>query len=124
MNLLKSTFKSFLIFSIILTIITFIYTILIYNNIINSEPNNIRIFSFITGIILFFIVGLISGKSKGNNGWLKGLITGTIIYGLIIIIKSLQNNLNDYFIFIKIITNLLSSTLGGILGINFKRKRA
>lgn len=124
MNLLKSTLKSLLIFTIILSIITIIYTILIYNNILIKDPKQIKILAFITGIILFFIVGIVSGKKSEKNGWLRGLISGLLIYGIIIIIKSLNNNLNDYFIFIKITTYLLSSTLGGILGINFKRKRA
>ena len=124
MNLLKSTLKSLLIFTIILSIIAIIYTILIYNNILIKDPKQIKIIAFITGIILFFIVGITSGKKSEKNGWLRGLISGLLIYGIIIIIKSLNNNLNDYFIFIKITTYLLSSTLGGILGINFKRKRA
>ena len=124
MNLLKSTLKSLLIFTIILSIITIIYTILIYNNVLIKDPKQIKIIAFITGIILFFIVGITSGKKSEKNGWLRGLISGLLIYGIIIIFKSLNNNLNDYFIFIKITTYLLSSTLGGILGINFKIKRA
>lgn len=121
MNLIKSTLRSIFIFTIILIVFCLIYTLLLYNNILTFDNQNISIFSFIIGIVLFILLGLFSSIKSDSKGWLKGLISGITVYSIVIIFKSLRNDLNDIMIIIKIITYLLSSTFGGIIGINMNK---
>ena len=65
----------YLIFTIILTTISFIYALLLHNGILfTTEPgfNNV---TFIIGLILFFILGLLSGIVAKKNGLIEGLLS-------------------------------------------------
>lgn len=119
MKYLKKILKgfSFSIFSIL--ILTFIFTILNYFNIINSQ---IMIISKII-IPLFSLAlgGYIMGKDSEKNGWIEGLKLGLIIVLLIIIgnlIFSQKIILKDLIFYIIL---LISSVLGGMIGINRKK---
>ena len=79
MNWLITKLKEILIFTIILFIFMVIYTSLILFEIVPNDNNLIRTITFIMGLILFLILGLISGKKEKKNGWLTGILSSIII---------------------------------------------
>ncbi len=125
MNILKQKAVSFLISTIILSIITIVYTSLLYTGKINNDSKAIYRTTFIIGTIVFFLFGLISGMIEKKHGFLSNFISGLIVISIIILIRLLSKRvilLNDW---IKYAVYLISCMLGGILGVNmtFKRKK-
>lgn len=119
-KLIKQKIIVYLFFLLILSIFIGIYSFLIYTNKINSDRKTINMHSFVIGVILFLILGIISGNIAQKNGLLEGLIASLII----ILISLIINFIIDVpFInknFIKTITYLVSSSAGGIIGVNIK----
>ena len=107
-------------FLLSLLIYLIIITSLSYINIFNYKVTSTINFIFIN--LLFFIFGFKSGKRSEKKGFLSGLITGTVntltLLFLSMIFKCLPNSKTLLYFLILII----SSVLGGILGINFKGK--
>ncbi len=119
MKYLKKILKSFLFTTLSILLLTFIFTLLNYFNIINSK---IMIISKII-IPLFSLAlgGYIIGKGAEKNGWLEGLKLGLIITLLIFVgnlIFSPKLILKDLIFYILLIT---SSMLGAMIGINRKK---
>ena len=113
-------FKNILIILTTLVINTIIFGSLSYINIINE-----KVLFFIQYIMLFitlFIEGYYLGKNKDKNGYIEGLINGSIISISFIIINLLtKRDFNIYkllFYLLIIVVSMLSS----ILGINKKMK--
>lgn len=119
-NFLKKKLFVYSIFIVILTIFSIFYALLIYNDKINSEAKSFNVWTFIIGLICFFVLGLLAGNTAQKNGLLEGLIAA-----LIVILVSLIINffVREPFIgksFVKIISFFTASSLGGVLGVNFK----
>ncbi len=124
MTFLKNKAKSFLLFFIILTISILVYTLLLHNQVISSSKNSVFITTFIIGIFLFLILGIISGLFEQKKGWLAGLTSGIILLIIVIIFKLCNKELDNPFLIVKYLSFLTSSILGGILGINFKGRKS
>lgn len=120
MNWLIIKLKEIFFFTIILSILMVIYTILIMINLIPNDNNLNRIILFILGLILFFGIGLISGHKENKNGWLAGLSTAFIILFLSFIVTIFSKNNLDLFLLCKYCCFLICSMVGGILGVNTK----
>ena len=108
----------YLIFTIILTTISFIYALLLHNGILfTTEPgfNNV---TFIIGLILFFILGLLSGIVAKKNGLIEGLLSSLIIISIILLINLIIKIEIRPMFFIKMGSYLLCSMAGGIIGVN------
>ncbi len=91
----------------------------------SSEISNIYIFYFIISIILGgLFCGFISSKILNFKGLFSGLISGTPLSLIVFIIMLFFSNgrLNGYSIFVLVII-LLSSTIGGIISANTKRRK-
>lgn len=105
-------------YAIFIILLTFICSLL---NLIgvNSTITNLMIFIF--NILAFFIFGFKSGKKANNKGYIAGLTIGGLFLLILIIINlfSARAFLNITTIIYYIVL-LLSSTLGGSLGINKK----
>lgn len=105
-------------YSVFIILLTFICSLL---NLIgvNSTITNLMIFIF--NILVFFIFGFKSGKKASNKGYIAGLKIGGLFLLILIIINlfSARAFLNITTIIYYIVL-LLSSTLGGMLGINKK----
>lgn len=112
----------YLIFAIILTLVAFIYAILIHNDIISLTNNSFKNISFIIGIILFLILGLISGIIAKKNGLVEGLLSALIILSISILINLILKVELKSLYFIKIIAYLISAMAGGIIGVNIVNK--
>lgn len=121
MNFIKNKLKELLFISIIFLITMLIYTILIYFQILKLENSTLRTTIYITGLVLFLIFGIISGIIEKKNGWLSGITSATLIIILTFIINLISKNKIDIYYLVKIITFLLSSTLGGMIGVNLTK---
>ena len=121
MNFIKNKLKELLFISIIFLITMLIYTILIYFQILKLENSTLRTTIYITGLVLFLIFGIISGIIEKKNGWLSGITSATLIIILTFIINLISKSKIDIYYFVKIITFLLSSTLGGMIGVNLTK---
>ncbi len=121
MSFLKNKAKTFLIFLFILAIILLIYTFLLYKELIPSNASTLRTTSFMVGIALFFILGGISGVFETSKGWLGGITSGIILVLIISLFKLFSHSLNDWLLIIKYLCYIISSMLGGMIGINFNK---
>ncbi len=108
----------YFIFTIILTLIAFIYAILLKNKVLSTTNPGFNNITFIIGIILFFILGLLSGIVAKKNGLLEGLLSALIILSTVLLINLIIKVEIKPFFFIKIGSFLLSSMAGGIVGVN------
>ena len=121
-NFFKTKLSVYLIFFIIVSLFATVYAILIYYNKLSSSTSSFNTYTFIMGIILFMILGLVSGIKAKKNGLVEGLTAA-----LIIILLSLVTNLIIKIPFqsrnlVKIATYLTSSGAGGIIGVNINSK--
>ena len=121
-SFLKNKLIIFLLFVIIFCIFSFIYSLLIYYDLLKTNNESFKIISFVIGLLSFFILGLISGIICKENGLINGLLNSLIVIflGLIInIFIGKQFMINN---FIKIASYIISSSIGGILGVNIFTK--
>lgn len=120
-KLLKFVFI-YLIFTIILTIFAFIYAILINNDTISLTNNSFRNISFIIGLLLFFILGLISGFVAKKNGLVEGLLSSLIVLAISMLLNLILKIQIQPLYFVKIISYLICAMAGGIIGVNLVNK--
>lgn len=113
----------YLIFVIILTILSFIYAILLKKEILPSSYPSFKNITFVLGLIMFFILGLISGIVSKKNGLLEGFLSSIIIIAIALLINLIIKIELKPIYFIKIFSFLLSSMSGGIIGVNIISKK-
>ena len=113
----------YLIFVIILTILSFIYAILLKKEILPSSYPSFKNITFVLGLIMFFILGLISGIVSKKNGLLEGFLSSIIIIAIALLINLIIKIELEPIYFIKIFSFLLSSMSGGIIGVNIISKK-
>jgi putative membrane protein (TIGR04086 family) len=103
-----------------LLILTFIFTLLSFFNVINF--NGTIITKFIISFIAIFIGGFILGKNSLKKGWLEGLKFGSLIififllFNLLIIKSPFKITLLLYYLGI-----LCTASFGSMIGIFRKR---
>ncbi|MDD3999897.1 MAG: TIGR04086 family membrane protein [Bacilli bacterium] len=107
-------------FILILAIFSSIYALLIYLGKANSEISSFNTITFISGIIIFFLLGILAGNAAQKNGLLEGLIAAAFIILLTLIINFFVHVPFVSKSFIKTASYLTASSLGGILGVNFR----
>ena len=102
-------------------VFTFILSLLNYANIVDGMFTFFMIFNLVFSV---FIGGFVIGKRSLKKGWLEGLKYGFVF----LIILTLLNYLGfstgvslKYFVFCSII--LVSSILGGTIGIGFSKEK-
>lgn len=121
MNKKMIILKNIALFFLILLIFLIISTTLSYFNIVSY--NVINIISFIFIIILFMYCGYYMALRNNSKGYLNGLLIGGINICLLFIISlilkcNIEINIILYFLIL-----LLSSTMGGMFGININNKK-
>ncbi len=112
----------YLIFTIILTLFAFIYALLLHKGILYTTNPGFSNITFIFGIILFFILGLLSGIVAKKNGLIEGLLAALIIIAIVLLINLIVKIQIKPMFFIKMGSFLLSSSAGGIIGVNIVNK--
>ncbi len=119
-NSIKQKLIVYLFFLLILSIFIAIYALLIYTNKIAGDKKSFNTYTFIIGIVSFLILGLLSGNCAQKNGLLEGLLAALIIILISLVINFFTEVPFISKSFIKIATYLISASLGGIIGVNFK----
>ncbi|QVK16911.1 TIGR04086 family membrane protein [Mycoplasmatota bacterium] len=118
-NNFKKNVTILLIWLILSLIIIAVSSILVYFKIVSVEDKSIYI--FVTGVLLFIILGFLSGNIKQAKGLLNGIMLSIFMIIILLLIQFLGleskmslSTIAKYGIFI------LSGGLGGIFGVNFK----
>ena len=70
-----------------------------------------------------FIVGVNASKNAPDKGYLSGLISGLSFGAVYTVISIFLNSTEPLSLVIKLLTILIISTFGGIIGINLKKKK-
>lgn len=72
-----------------------------------------------------FVGGLLAARTAGQNGWLMGLATGGALFLLLMIAGgfALLRDMQAAHTWVKLAVMLGASAVGGIVGINLRRKR-
>ncbi len=102
-------------------VFTFILTFLNYANIIDGMFTFFLIFNLVISVL---IGGFVCGKRSLKKGWLEGLKYGFVFLIILTLLNVLgySNGLSiKYFVFCSII--LVSSILGGMIGIGFRKEK-
>lgn len=114
--------KTFIFELIILICLTLITTILYYFDIINNNTNSLfKLFIF---IITFLLSGIYIGKRSKQKYYIEGLkISGIniIIFILISLLFKYGFNIKQFIYYILLI---FITTLGSIIGGNFKKNKS
>ncbi len=120
MKYLKKILKSFLFTISSVIILTFLFTLLNYFDIIGSKIMNIA--KVIIPLFSLALGGFVIGKNANKNGWLEGIKIGIIIIVLISIGNLIfgQNINGKDFIFYALL--LISAIFGSMFGINMKKE--
>ena len=84
----------------------------------NSETKSFHIVTFFMGILSFLILGIIASSVAKRNGLIEGLIASLIIIIIVFLIHLIWKIEIDAKLFIKGTIYILSSCIGGIIGIN------
>lgn len=102
-------------------VLTFILSFFNYINFIDGMSSFFMIFNLVLSV---FIGGFICGKRALKKGWLEGLKYGFVFLFILTLLNVLgfSNGLSlKYFVFCSII--LVSSILGGMIGIGFRHEK-
>lgn len=121
MQFIKNTAKSYLFFLIITSISSIIYTSIIYFSNTQISSSTLNILSFFVSIIIFFILGIYISRIFKEKGLMNSFMVSLILILFILLFKIITKSFNVSWV-IKSISCLLTSSIGGIIGINFKRK--
>ena len=121
MNYIKKLGLSFLITLLSIFILSLLLTTFYYFNLINSNVYNILKLAII--IFVLFINSIILGKKAPKYGLLEGLKLGTFFLIIMLVITSLTKTNFSIRTFIYSIIILLTTGVGGVIGINKKEKK-
>lgn len=124
MNLskIKSKLFVYLLFIFIMSLFCSIYSLLIYYGKVSSKETSINIYTFIIGIFSFLILGLLSGVVAKKNGLLEGMFASLVILLIILLLNLIFQVPFVGKNFIKMATYVISSSIGGIIGVNIRKK--
>lgn len=122
LKFLKKFLKAFLIYGLIILLFGLIYTILIYFNKINLEDNEIKYTSLGIGILLFFLLGIISGLMFQEKGFLTGAMLSTIFIIILVFIRIIKDDTFSLFFLIKYVLYIIFSAIGGSIMVNVKKR--
>lgn len=115
-------FRGILYFYAILILFLLVATIFNYFNVISYKT--LSTISFIFMILLFIFIGFFIAKKSERNGYFNGFIIGIINIVLLLILSLLMGENPKISIGIYFLILLLSSTIGGMFGINFRIKNS
>lgn len=121
MQFIKNAAKSYLFFIISISISSLIYTSIIYftnTSITNKTLNTISL--FIT-IFIFFILGIYISRLFKEKGLMNSLLISLILILIILVFKLITKSYTSLYL-IKALCCLFTASIGGIIGVNLKRK--
>ena len=112
-----------LIVSIIVTFIFLAMSAIASTNLDLNDTANL-VLSLISANLGVVVGGFVAGKLNKSKGYLVGAINGIIIFIILTVVSFFFSKESMTAIsLIKLITFVLSSIIGGILGVNFNKRR-
>ena len=119
MTSLKKNFFILLIWLIISLIIIAISSIIVIYKVIDISDKSPYVYG--CGILLFLILGFLTGNIKQKKGLINGIIGGLVVTVILVLIQFLGFEAKVTLgLITRYIVFILSSGLGGIFGVNFK----
>ena len=120
MQKIKKYIKPILYFYLILLIYLILGTTLNYFEILDYK--SLSIISFIFIILLFMFIGFLVASKSNKLGYINGLIIGAFNIILFLFITLILGQNPKITITLYFLILLLSSTIGGMFGINYSNK--
>lgn len=117
---IKNKLISYIAFVLIISLFSVIYSLLIYYGKLSSSGKSFNIWTFLIGIVSFYFLGLFSGNCAQKNGLIEGLTAALIIILLSLLANLIIKQPLVTKSFVKTASFLVSASLGGIMGVNFK----
>lgn len=105
----------------LLSIIIYLLLITTFAHFNLISYKTVSVLSFIFMCILFLISGFKIGKKSEKRGYLSGLFIGVINILVILLLSLILRSIPSIKSLIYFATLILSSTLGGMFGINKKK---
>lgn len=121
MGKIKNYLRGIVYFYILLIIYLIIITTLNYFNVFSYQT--ISIINFISMIILFMVIGFSIAIKSQKKGYINGLIIGGFNIVLFLFLAFILGDAPKLTAGIYFLILLLSSTIGGMFGINYKTKK-
>lgn len=121
MQFIKNTAKSYLFFIISICISSLIYTSIIYFTNTSISNKTLNIISLFVTIFIFFILGIYISRLFKEKGLMNSFFISLILIFIILLFKFITKTYNSSYL-IKSLCSLLTSSIGGIIGVNLKRK--
>ena len=87
--------------------------------------NSVTPLALVALVIGAFVGGFFAARAANQNGWLIGLATGGIMFVLLIIVGgfALLRDVQVSHTWVKLAVMLAASAVGGIVGINLRKRR-
>ena len=120
MSTIKIYFKPIIYFYVTLFSYLIIITSLNYFNIISYK--SVSIISFIVTILLYMMIGFMEALVGNKKGYICGIIIGGINVLLFLLLSFILRVPIKINIILYLFILLISSTIGGMFGINYKSK--
>ncbi len=115
---MKKLMKNVGFYSIFLIIIVFLCSLL---NLIGTNYTITNLLLLIFNILAFFVFSFSTGKTATAKGYIAGLKQGLLFLGVLIIISLISSrNIFTLSTIIYYVVLLLTSLIGGMMGINKK----
>lgn len=91
----------------------------------DTPQNGVAPLALVALVVAAFIGGAVAARTARQNGWLVGLLTGGVLFLLLTVCGgfAMLRDVAAADTWIKLAVALASSTLGGIIGINLRKKR-
>lgn len=121
MQFIKNTAKSYLFFIISISIISLIYTSIIYFTHTSITTKTLNIISLFVTIFIFFILGIYISILFKEKGLMNSFLISLILILIILFFKLITKSYTSSYL-IKALCSIFAASIGGILGVNFKRK--
>jgi len=122
MSLAKKTAKIYLIFGIISLLSIFTFALLVMFNKLPSDENSLSRNIFFTGLVLFLLLGFMSGNCHHKKGVLTGLVYSSSVILLALLVNYLGfDALPDFMTIVKWLAFVVASITGAVIGVNFKK---
>lgn len=119
MQFIKQKAITFLISFFIFILFTLIYTFILYFGKVSYTETSVYRFTFVIGVLSFFIYGFLTGKVEQKHGLLSSFLSALVILVVVLTIHLLSKKAIDGPSWIKYASYLLAASLGGMLGVNF-----
>ena len=87
--------------------------------------NSVTPLALVTLVIGSFVGGVFAARTANQNGWLIGLATGGVLFFLLMITGgfALLRDVQASHTWVKLAVMLAASAVGGIVGINLRKRR-